>query len=67
MRAGTLHVHVNGQAVLPGGAALTPAPSETCRLAFVGKRIACQAGAACTALLQLLDGAGYKLEVWALA
>ena len=61
--AGTLHVHVNGQAVMPGGASLTPAPSESCRLAFVAAEAACQAGAACTALLQLQDGAGFKLEV----
>ncbi len=61
--AGTLHVNVNGQAVMPGGASLTPAPSESCRLAFVAGEVACQAGTACTALVQLLDGAGFKLEV----
>ena len=61
--AGLLRVLVDGKHVLSGGHKLALDVPEHCQVAFLAPDACCRAGEAHTALVQLLDGRGFQLQV----
>ena len=61
--AGLLHILVDGKHVLPGGHKLALDVPEHCQLAFMVPDAHCRAGEPHGALVQLLDGKGFQLQV----